>query len=246
MRLTVWLQKSHGSRTFRSSQNISTLDYKRILDSDFIDLSNRSYLAVRYARVSAILSPYDRRTVATSTRFGICKFPPGTRGFLYFHQIDGGHPAAGTIRFRCTEDRSSFASGQDLLLPDGYPWSLSLFRAMSGRTFINVPETLAGEGFITPEIVDQLESLVEACRKGIAYKGFSRRAVGRILFRSRPPVVSFRQPFRFTIDSKFTTVTFADVERCEIWKASFWTKWRKSKLMGTGVLWLSNLCLIRS
>ncbi|KAJ7494870.1 hypothetical protein B0H11DRAFT_1609056, partial [Mycena galericulata] len=58
-------------------------------------------------------------------------FPPGTRGFLYYHH--GTTPLGGGLRFRVTPDafrspspKSAFASGHDLLAPTGLPWGLRL------------------------------------------------------------------------------------------------------------------------
>lgn len=87
---------------------------------------------------------------------------------------------------------------------------------------INVPETLVSDGLVTPELMGQLESLVDGCKDGTAYKGIAARTLDKLRFHC-PVVFSFGQPFTFTLDNETTTIACVDVERRAIWRAALKT-----------------------
>ncbi|KAJ6462442.1 hypothetical protein C8R45DRAFT_1026787, partial [Mycena sanguinolenta] len=113
----------------RGRHLLSTLNSSRFNTSDYLDLSNRAAITIRFPN-----SPYglhdtpqghlcyqsDRRTL----------FPAQASGFLYYHRDPDAAPLERSIRFRVTgTDRApSFALGHDLLLPSGIPWQIILFQ----------------------------------------------------------------------------------------------------------------------
>ncbi|KAJ7152934.1 hypothetical protein C8R46DRAFT_478453 [Mycena filopes] len=98
---------------------------------------NPAYLTSKdYTNLSYHLNPsmsFLPRTPSLSVRF-FCRdnkhqpFPPGSRGFFYYHRPQlGMHPLAGGLRFRITPrgDPASFTEGTDLL-HEGLPWQVPL------------------------------------------------------------------------------------------------------------------------
>ncbi|KAF8886206.1 hypothetical protein BD779DRAFT_637205 [Infundibulicybe gibba] len=94
---------------------VSSLNPQRLLPSDFLDLSGKSWQSIRTASTPphplqvAPLRYVSRR----SPDIGYLvhdPFPPGTHGFLYYHSPPNLAPTAGEIRFRITHtnDPSSF------------------------------------------------------------------------------------------------------------------------------------------
>ncbi|KAF6748479.1 hypothetical protein DFP72DRAFT_916058 [Ephemerocybe angulata] len=83
-------------------------------------------------------------------------FPPGSRGFLYYHSRPGQHACAGEIRFRvldpgpvCESAADLFASGKDLLDHNGWtPWRVHLLQVYSARRYGPIRQLLQSQGLI--------------------------------------------------------------------------------------------------
>jgi hypothetical protein len=93
---------------------VSNLDLEKLDPADFLDLSGREQTIVHVLGGLSYIK-YYRPSSAPDT---LVPFPTGAHGFLY---------AAKTtqLRFRVTKDTdpASFASGHDLLRPNGRPWT---------------------------------------------------------------------------------------------------------------------------
>ncbi|KAJ7651366.1 hypothetical protein FB45DRAFT_1079170, partial [Roridomyces roridus] len=87
-------------------------------------------------------------------------FPDHTRGFFYYATQPGLPPDSASLRFRCTASHlpSSFASGFDLLTPEGVPWQTLGLQATVG--YPRLRRQLLQEKLITPEFVAKWEKLV--------------------------------------------------------------------------------------
>ncbi|TRM58856.1 hypothetical protein BD626DRAFT_176419 [Schizophyllum amplum] len=94
---------------------ISTLSPKKLTDTEALDVSGKTKARINTAFGAARVHYHHA---------GDSRFPPGTRGFLYFTSP----PAAPSIRFRIVDgcDPAEFNNGRDLLLPDDVrPWNVS-------------------------------------------------------------------------------------------------------------------------
>lgn len=83
----------------------------------------------------------------------IMKFPPETRGFLYYHKPPKAPPLVGDIRFRFAQNLTGFDDGMDLLSPKSRPWHVSLLVLATVPRYAAVREQLMQEGLITPTVV---------------------------------------------------------------------------------------------
>jgi hypothetical protein len=102
---------------------LSTLMPEELKRSDFFDLSNRIAKSLSFSHVPSSSNPTILRYPGKTSRF-----PPETRGFLYYHTQTDYPPLSASIRFRRTSsnDPSTFHEGEDLLAPSGIPWQISL------------------------------------------------------------------------------------------------------------------------
>lgn len=95
-----------------------------------LSLSQLPRIRVPHLASDATFQPwYTVRNKTDRTR--PTRFPPGTRGFLYYHHPPGLPSTAGALRFRLTDspDPSSISRGTDLLQPETQlPWEVSLAR----------------------------------------------------------------------------------------------------------------------
>lgn len=120
-------------RVFRR-RIITEVNPERVRSGDFIDVSGIVYPAC-YLQDAETCAPFS---LYYHTPHGVRRplpFPLGTHGFLYYHRGDPAHLAEAQLRFRVTTDdrQESFATGRDLLLPNGLPW------AMSGPALATIP-----------------------------------------------------------------------------------------------------------
>ncbi|KAJ6462472.1 hypothetical protein C8R45DRAFT_1080600 [Mycena sanguinolenta] len=137
----------------RPQHLLSTLNSSRLNLSDYLDLSKRDAITIRFPN-----SPYglhdtpqghlryqsDRRT----------SFPAQASGFLYYHRDPDAVPLERSIRFRVTgTDRapSSFALGHDLLLPSGTPWQIILFQIACTTQYLRIRDHLLEENLVTKD-----------------------------------------------------------------------------------------------
>lgn len=163
---TVHLNTPEGSK---GSTFVSTLDPKRLVSSDFIDLAGlrsksfivappsqpRSSRLPRLTRVSSV----EIHFIGDGTPVAHRPFPAEAQGFFYVHRPPQVPPIAGTLRFRVTRDPdpSSFESGYDLIGNDHLPWNRPLPSIVRGEHPILAHQLLADQ------LVDE-ETLVEASK----------------------------------------------------------------------------------
>jgi hypothetical protein len=120
----------------------------RLTPSDWLDASCKINYTIRHGPARGRINFRDGR-IGSRCRASPPPFPPGTAGFLYAHTVPG-HPAAGAVRMRLvpTRDPTHFATGTDLLLPNGLPWAAPfpvLARAQKNRP---LRECLVREGLV--------------------------------------------------------------------------------------------------
>lgn len=130
-------------------RRISTLNHKRLLDSDLVHLFGR--------RVSV----YDdtSQDVADISYSPARNFPDNTRGFLYFKPAPAEHPAAGSVRFRRTPGlATTFEKGHDLLTPRGEPWFIHISRVARSSRFSALAQLLIRDGYATREELERLRT----------------------------------------------------------------------------------------
>ncbi|KAJ7082631.1 hypothetical protein B0H15DRAFT_1024405 [Mycena belliarum] len=142
---------------------ISSLNPSLISPADYLDISGR---VVCHLEFPASKNPPTSTTVVwPRVQDGIgygyesfdakkqerVPFPDNTHGFLYFQC--GPHTASleGSIRFRVTTDSSpqSFGRGEDLLVPSGFPWQISLAQVACRGTFATIGLQLLRDGLVT-------------------------------------------------------------------------------------------------
>ncbi|TRM58868.1 hypothetical protein BD626DRAFT_437635 [Schizophyllum amplum] len=128
-----------GSRPVMSRAKpprISTLSSQKLTDADSVDVSGKSRFNIR-TPFGAVKLPYYGS--------GKYRFPPDTRGFLYFT----APPAVPSIRFRIVDggNSSDFDHGRDLLLPNGLtPWNVSQNAIVKAQRVVPLRRLLAHEG----------------------------------------------------------------------------------------------------
>ncbi|KAF8910504.1 hypothetical protein CPB84DRAFT_1222498 [Gymnopilus junonius] len=84
------------------------------------------------------------------------RFPPGTVGALYFHPPPPHNPNAGGIRFRLMADVAQFDDGEDLKLPKGTVWQISLFRLATQAVWKPFLEKLKTEDLVGEKAIPDL------------------------------------------------------------------------------------------
>lgn len=118
-----YILQSASTRTDSIRRHITThIDPKHIRSEDFIDVSGIC-LPIWHLRAPNISA--SSLLFYSHPRGRPLAFPLGTHGFIYYYRGDLAHPAGAQVRFRVTaNDRpESFATGHDLLLPNGLPWA---------------------------------------------------------------------------------------------------------------------------
>jgi hypothetical protein len=96
---------------------VFNLDPEKLDPAELLDLSGREEPTVHV--LGKVLRLVYHRHHATPAPYLRVPFPTGTHGFLYAVED-------GALRFRMTKDAdpSSFASGHDLICPNGQLWTL--------------------------------------------------------------------------------------------------------------------------
>ncbi|THV05256.1 hypothetical protein K435DRAFT_961334 [Dendrothele bispora CBS 962.96] len=113
---------------------VSTFNPARLTRSDYVDISHLKRLAIQLQDCTASVDYVSVREGATKR----LPFPPGSAGFFYYHTSPYS-PLDGGIRFRLTSMSAKTApfnlwqDGQDLLFPNGLPWSIPLHTMISQK-----------------------------------------------------------------------------------------------------------------
>ncbi|KAJ7061490.1 hypothetical protein C8F01DRAFT_951838, partial [Mycena amicta] len=152
---------------------LSTLDPERLKASDLVDIS--SCYRLFSGRVRYEPGQY---------------FPPKTAGFFYFHRPQDAIPSslAGVVRFRRVNGASAdFASGTDLLLPNGLHWEYPLIGSLC--QFSNWTQLLLEDGLITPTQLEQCKRMYNPREDGAYLHSFGQPFVTSFLERSQIFVV---------------------------------------------------------
>ncbi|KAJ7607615.1 hypothetical protein DFH06DRAFT_214543 [Mycena polygramma] len=142
----------------QSRHIISTLNPDRIIASDCIDVSNRRTLTIRFPH-----SPGKGTTLCFKLGSGGARhpFPDNTSGFLYYDRHPHAALLEGSIRLRVTPDPApaSFPLGQDLFLPPGTRWQITLPQIALRGDFTNLRNHLLHENLVTLEQLSQCRRL---------------------------------------------------------------------------------------
>ncbi|KAJ7458586.1 hypothetical protein FB451DRAFT_1507970 [Mycena latifolia] len=139
----------------RLTRIISTLTPSRLKSSDLLDISTSRTIAVIFPLShSASGDRFELVYAYRSTEMSLSRripFPANTRGFLYFHLGHQSAALSGSIRFRLTPDDSpsSFARGDDLVGPSGFPWSILLAQVACRRSYGWIADQLVHENLVT-------------------------------------------------------------------------------------------------
>jgi len=86
-------------------------------------------------------------------------FPPGAKGFFYYHQPPALPPMAGEMRFRICGDTSQFAYRRDLEVESGRPWNIPLINIVKVGNYKVIRDLLLDEGFVDHELVADTENM---------------------------------------------------------------------------------------
>jgi hypothetical protein len=117
----LWSRLQSGDKLHTKPQRrISHTAPSKLNKTDFIDISGLKQPQVIFSG-----HPFKFK-YGMGTNDTLIPFPPGTHGFLYADYSDVG-AGSSCYRFRVTGDwdPSAFATGLDLLRPDGQTWTWS-------------------------------------------------------------------------------------------------------------------------
>ena len=95
-------------------------------------------------------------------------YPPGTKGFFYYHQPPALPPLAGELRFRICDTASQFANGKDLEVNSGQPWRVTLHSISKSSIYSYLRDLLLEEGLVDPQLVADLARLRGSGRQSTA------------------------------------------------------------------------------
>lgn len=143
----------------------------------------------------------DRKRVAYT------RFPPNTRGFLYYYTPPKAPPLVGELRFRLANDLDGFHDGEDLLSVNKAPWSIPLY-ALANRS----SRFILRDKLLIDDLVSQatLDKWAKVGKFPSHHSGYSAGL-------SRPVLYYLCQPFyhRFNATvTRFYAVTREEINRC--------------------------------
>ncbi|KAF8161936.1 hypothetical protein K438DRAFT_1618773 [Mycena galopus ATCC 62051] len=175
------------SRRGKRQNLIHSLNSSLLQTSDYLDLSRRVGIAIRFhnSKTQEVSVLYYK--TAGSSRSP--PFPNGCAGFLYYHRDPDAASLEGSVRFRVTGDPapSSFHRGKDLLLASGYPWQAMLLQIACRQQYAGIREHLVAENLITEQQVSSCRSLFAP---GKRYKTNTETTLFRL---SQEFMVNFRE-----------------------------------------------------
>lgn len=136
-------------------ENLQTSDFLDISERQIVRLNMPIFLAGEGAQIKTSVSG---RPLFNVSRVGHLpgKFPPNSKGFLYFHIPPGQSSISGELRFRLTPTKNpaSFDEGHDLTRTNGFHW-----RVQSHA----MPEALRNfalrDQVVTPAVITEWEQL---------------------------------------------------------------------------------------
>jgi hypothetical protein len=95
-------------------------------------------------------------------------YPPGTKGFFYYHQPPTLPPVAGELRFRICDTASQFTNGKDLEINSGQPWRVPLHSLSKSSMYSCLRDVLLEEGLVDPQLMADVARLLGSCRQSTA------------------------------------------------------------------------------
>ncbi|KAJ7458474.1 hypothetical protein FB451DRAFT_1273222 [Mycena latifolia] len=140
---------------------ISTVTPSLLKTSDYLDLSQKGSLSIRFP---VCRTPSGEPGLRYSRdEVGLFPFPDHTRGFLYYHADPHATPLEGSIRFRLTADNSpsSFPGGEDLVSASGFPWQVTLAQVACTRNYSWIADQLVHENLVTREQLSRFHNLFD-------------------------------------------------------------------------------------
>ncbi|TFK46204.1 hypothetical protein OE88DRAFT_1739660 [Heliocybe sulcata] len=131
---------------------LRTLNQTRLDATDFVDLSGRMNKSLRFP-VAPEQPGLQMRYFGSGSNS--VPFPPDSQGFLYWHLDPDAPPILGQVRFRTTasSDPATFPNGQDLQLPDGGTWNISLFDIARRSRYSGLRVYLLSERLVTAKVL---------------------------------------------------------------------------------------------
>ncbi|KAG6917283.1 hypothetical protein DXG01_003124 [Tephrocybe rancida] len=169
----------------------STLNPRRLLVSDFLNLSNTFNKSVYHVSdpVQSLLHWYSGG--------GVLPFPPATQGFLYLHHNPSFPPLAAEIRFRLVPsgDPALFETGEDLFGHNDEVWKIPVLHLLHRKRYTGLLRCLQHEG--PPEVA---QALIAATRLPVA-------AAHRI------PLTYLEQPFAMDMSKRNISIHIATPEQ---------------------------------
>ncbi|KAJ7278368.1 hypothetical protein C8J57DRAFT_1306752 [Mycena rebaudengoi] len=143
---------------------ISTLNPDHIQPTDFRDLSLRKSFTTSFLHTTPSAPELRLTYMAKGDSVKVfTPFPDNARGFLYFHSQPQISSLAGGVRLRITPQASpsSFALGNDLLMPSGIPWEVPMYRIASRKLLLKLREQLLHDRLVTEEQLAQLPKVFQ-------------------------------------------------------------------------------------
>lgn len=136
--------------------NLRTLDPTRLCPEDFVCLAGRTTITTRIL-ANPLPKPLRQHYIGYFRRSRSLPFPPQTQGFLYWYKEPDAPILASEVRFRITgsPEVGQFSSGQDLRLPEGKVWHISLFDISRYTNFLTLRTVLLNDGLINQELLDR-------------------------------------------------------------------------------------------
>ncbi|TEB25933.1 hypothetical protein FA13DRAFT_1817168 [Coprinellus micaceus] len=147
----------------KASRVLSSLDPSTLKAEECVDISGTQRPTLRFK-----LTPtkVHYRLVREGGRARCVPFPPGTRGFFYFHRSLRGHAAAGEIRFRVLRGENAplpiseaFALGSDLISQNRItPWRVHVLNVF--RSYPAIRAQLLAEGLVSEVQAGQIDAIL--------------------------------------------------------------------------------------
>ncbi|KAF5319631.1 hypothetical protein D9619_008855 [Psilocybe cf. subviscida] len=130
-------------------------DRFNLVDQPILDLSNKQTCWLQIASKSQLPAAKSEGFTIHFSRVGApSRFPTITRGVFYFHHVPGD-TCQSQLRFRLCGTLAEFQDGEDLQLPGGGLWNVSLKTlARAPNTYRTVLALLQDEFRIRPQDVD--------------------------------------------------------------------------------------------
>jgi len=114
-----------------------------------------------YWRTQAYVKPFYSSDYEYGSHRNL-PFPPDSFGWLYFYRRADRPTITGEVRFRLTlsGNPKDFASGSDLLLPDGLPWKIPLLHIATLPQFKMLRNVLLRDKLVDFDVLARCDTVV--------------------------------------------------------------------------------------